>query len=135
MTHPEHADDASLRRVLERDFDVERLGRARLAVHPRTRIGSSGVLRLLIPRAFAVVSGDLSKPRVVVRPDGLAIFMCIVCIGCLVVEATMDRVRYPREYPAAFVYAVAAWFLSATFVVVARTRRAVGIALRRTAGG
>lgn len=134
MSIAEHPEHASLRSVLDREFDVVRLGRARLAVHPRRKMGSSGLLRLLLPRAVAVVSGSVAKPHVLVRPDGLAIFMGVVSLGAVLVESTMDRALYPRESPAAFVYALAGWYLVASSVAVWRTRQEVTKAIRTAAG-
>lgn len=113
----------------------ERLGRAGFEVHARGRglraerrrwVPGRGVLRLLIPRAVCKVS---PRGEAVVRPDGLAILMSVVCVGGVIVERTMDRAVYPRDYPPSFVYGLSAVYLALLLVELVISRRALARAL------
>ncbi len=117
---------AALRERLARaGFEVRSRGRG-LRAERRRRVPGRGVLRLLLPRAVCRVPprGDAS-----VRPDGLALFMSVVCVGGVIVELTMDRAVYPRDYPPAFVYGLSAGYLALLVVELAISRRALTRAL------
>ncbi|MBK7863461.1 MAG: hypothetical protein IPJ65_33640 [Archangiaceae bacterium] len=92
-----------MQRALSAEFDVF-ARKDRLRAHRRRSVPTRGVLRLLIPRVVVTVS-KLGTVRV--RPDALAWFMGLMVLGAVVVELSMDRVKYPREYPVAFPFALA----------------------------
>ena len=126
LNHPAH--DA-----LARDPALEVTGAgAVLRVTRRRSVPSRGLFRLLIPRA--VVHVQLEPRKVAVRPDGLAWFMLVTCIGGVVVELTMDRVHYPREYPPAFIFGLAAFYVVTLAAELFQSRAAVLKALARAGG-
>ena len=104
-------------------FDVDVSGGV-VRARRRRRAPDRGLLRLLLPR---VVVRLRTVDRWSVRPDGLAIGTVVVLLGGLVVEATMDRARYPREYPPEFVYGLAC----AYGLLLAFELRATRAAVRR----
>lgn len=79
-----------------------------LVVWRKRLVPRRGLFRLLIPRVRATFSPSGEAVRCTIRLDGLALFMVVMLAGGVVVERTMPRDRYPREYPPAFVYALAA---------------------------
>jgi hypothetical protein len=95
----------------------------------RRAVPRRGFFRLVIPHARARVAAAGRVPRASVRPDGWAVFMCVMLLGAVVAELAMDRVRFPREYPAAFAFVSAGLFVVALGIELARTRRAVREAL------
>ena len=101
-----------------------------LRLSRRRSAPSRGVLRLLIPRVVARVDMSSPIPHVSVLPDTLAWFMVVMFAGGVIVEVTMDRVRYPREYPPAFIFGLAAFYVVALGVEWRRTRAAILQALR-----
>lgn len=113
-------------------LDVEDRGK-HLWVTRQRALPRRGIFRILIPRAGVKVSQRDGGPRSRVRPDGIAWTVLVVIVGALLVEWRMDRVRYPREYPAAFVYGLGGVFLALLIAEVLRTRRVVRDVLARIA--
>lgn len=105
---------------------VQRQG-ARLVVARRRVFGPRrGVFRMLLPHMRTVVQARKNGGlRCTVRPDGMAIFMAVVLVGGVVVELTMDRATYPREYPPVFTYGLAAGYLLGLGAEWRYTRRLV----------
>lgn len=101
--------ELTLREALAGEFDVlpHRSGVRALR---RRRVPSRGLFRLLVPRVVVTVGTD---GRVSVRPNALAVFMTLICLGGMLVELTMPRAKYPREYPAAFPFALGGFYLGA----------------------
>jgi len=95
------------RASLQQSFEVEDRGTSLLARRRRS-LPSRGVFRLLIPRVVLRV-----KPELSVRPDALAWFMLIMCLGGVVVEVSMPRAQYPREYPPWFIFALCGFYVGA----------------------
>ena len=91
----------------------------------RRLVPSRGLFRLLIPRVVVNVELRAWQPVVSLRPDGWAWFMVVMCLGGLVTELTMDRARYPREYPPAFICGLTAFIVLNLVVEVMRSRAAV----------
>jgi len=67
--------------------------------------------RILVPQVWAVVTAADGRLRWMVRPDSLAIFMVVMLVGGVAVEVLMDRATYPRDYPPAFIYGLAAAYV------------------------
>lgn len=111
--------------ALAKSFEVQVDG-AVLIARRRRSLPSRGIFRLLIPRVVARIEGA----SVSVRPDALAWFMVVVCAGGVVVELTMDRVKYPREYPPWFVFALSAFYVANLVLEWRRTGAAAAEALR-----
>ncbi len=107
------------------EFDVEERPSG-LRLWRRRSVPRRGLFRLLIPRVRADVSEGGSWK---LRPDGLALFMCVMLAGGVFVEAVVDRAKYPREYPPAFIYALAGIYLVLCVAEIFRTRHAIGAAL------
>lgn len=101
-----------------------------LEIKRRRSVPSRGLFRLLIPRVVARVDTSSPIPHLSVLPDALAWFMLVMCAGGVIVELTMDRVRYPREYPPAFIFGLAAFYVGALVFELMQTRAAVLRALR-----
>lgn len=119
-------------RFLSADLRLEaELAGERIIVRRRRNVPRRGIFRMLIPQVTAKVRRTPDGFRLALRPDGLGVFMVIVMIGGVIVELTMDRRRYPREYPPAFVYGLAAFYLVLFVLEVARTRSVVHAALER----
>jgi hypothetical protein len=120
--------DIRARLVLSPAFEVE-VDRDVLVLSRKRMVPNRGIFRLLVPRVRATVSLAEGRARYVIRPDGLALFMMLVLIGGVVVELTMSREKYPREYPPAFVYGLAAGYFALIGLEVAMTDRFVRRAL------
>ena len=119
------------REALARAAELEVTGaEPTFRVTRRRSVPSRGLFRLLIPRVVARVDTSSPIPHVSVLPDALAWFMVVMFAGGVVVEVTMDRVRYPREYPPAFIFGLAAFYAGALVLELVRTRAAVLQALR-----
>lgn len=73
-------------------------------------LGNRGSLRLLFPMIVTKVIFKDGVVRYKSRPDGVAFIFLIITLGAVATELFMDRAEYPREYPAAFPYAIFAWF-------------------------
>lgn len=111
-------------------FDVEERDGV-VKARRRRRVPDRGLLRMLVPRVVVRVRARGSAAARAIRPDALAWFMLVVIVGGVITEWTMDRARYPREYPPAFIYGLAALYGALFVVEVVRTRRAVMQALGR----
>lgn len=61
-----------------------------------------GLFRILFP--LSIVRGNAEKLSV--RPDGWGWLILFICVMGVVIEFTMPRTRYPRNYPPVFVGAV-----------------------------
>ena len=105
-------------------FELQRSGEM-LRVTRRRQVPSRGLFRLLIPRVVVSIELRAGQPVVSLRPDGWAWFMVVMCVGGLITELTMDRARYPREYPPAFIYGLTAFIVLNLLIEVIRSRSAV----------
>lgn len=136
----EGASLATLRQCFldSRLFDV-RDGGSDLLLSRIRLVPNRGVLRLLIPRVVVRVSLADGQARYGIRLDWLAVLMTILLIGGVVTELTLDRARYPREYPPAFIYGLASVYVVLIAIELVRTRlaveRALGSALLSSALG
>lgn len=106
-------------------FDVGAAGPVVRATR-RRRVPDRGLLRMLIPR---VVVALRSVDRWSTRPDGLAIGALVVIAGGIAVELTMDRARYPRDYPPEFVFGLGCAYVLLLALELRATRAAVRRAL------
>jgi hypothetical protein len=111
--------------ALAKSFEVDVVGMVLVARRRRT-LPSRGIFRLLVPRVVARIDGASVR----VQPDVLAWFMLVVCAGGMLVEVTMDRVKYPREYPPWFVFALSAFYVANLALERRRTSAAAAEALR-----
>ena len=80
---------------------------------------------MLFPAVVTRVALVQGAVKTSTRPDGWAWFMIVMCLAGVFVELTMSRVSYPREYPAEFIYGVAAFIVANTVIELLRTRRIV----------
>lgn len=108
-------------------FTVASDGRGGLLASRVRRLPGRGVLRLLIPRVVARARPTAAGLRWRLRPDALAWFMGVIVVGGLIVEVTMDRAKYPRDYPPAFIFALGGSY----FGLLVADLIATGRALRR----
>ena len=111
-------------------LEAERAGE-RIVVRRKRRVPRRGIFRLLIPQVTARLRRTPSAFSISIRPDAVGVFMLIMLIGGVVVELTMDRARYPRDYPAAFVYGLTALYVALFVLELRRTRIVVRRALER----
>ena len=111
------------RSALQPSFEVEARGTTLIARRRRI-LPSRGIFRLLIPHVVLHV-----KPELSVRPDALAWLMLFFCLGGVVVELTMPRAQYPREYPPWFIFTLAACYVGALGFEWRQTRLAAKRAL------
>jgi hypothetical protein len=109
------------------EFDV-RTGPP-LVARRRRRVLPFRVLRLLIPHVVVRVGHAGGKRTVSAWPDALAWFMLVLCSGGVLVELTMDRARFPREYPPAFIYGLAVFYVVALVVELRTSKSAATRAL------
>jgi hypothetical protein len=107
--------------ALAKSFEVDVVGTVLVARRRRT-LPSRGIFRLLVPRVVARIDGASVR----VQPDALAWFMLVVCAGGMLVEVTMDRVKYPPW----FVFALSAFYVANLALEWRRTSAAVAEALR-----
>jgi hypothetical protein len=105
-------------------FELYTAGR-RMFARRVSWVPRGGLLSLFVPRATVWWRGERWR----VRPDRMTIFVTVMVIGGLIVELTMDRARYPREYPPAFVYGYSLGFLGLLIREIVVTRRSVRRAL------
>jgi hypothetical protein len=111
--------------ALSKSFEVEVKGGALIARRRRS-LPSRGLFRLLIPRVVARIEGA----SVQVRPDAVAWLMLVICASGVIVEATMSRVKYPREYPPWFVFALSAFYVANLAIEWRRASAAAAAALK-----
>lgn len=109
-------------------FEAEDAGSDMLLSRQRA-IPSRGIFRLLIPRVIAKVSFSAKDVRYRIRPDGMALFMVLMLAAGVVVEVTMDRSRYPREYPEWFVFVLFGVYVALLIYDWIRTKQTVERAL------
>lgn len=114
----------------DRRLEAERAGE-RIVVRRKRIVPSRGIFRLLIPHVTARVRRTPSGLLTSIRPDAVGVFMFIMLIGGVLVELTMDRARYPRSYPAAFVYGLTALYVVLFVLELVRTRTVVRGVLER----
>ena len=132
----EGADDAdALIDALRRGDAFEMGAEASSRVLRRERmVPQSGIFRLLIPRVVATLSIGAKGASFRVKPDGLALFFLFMLSGALVVELSMPRADYPREYPPEFIFGLAGAYLVALVVESFLTSRALLKLVRSTRG-
>ncbi|MEO0983949.1 MAG: hypothetical protein AAFY20_00205 [Cyanobacteria bacterium J06639_14] len=93
-------------------FDVQVSKQRLIATRRRAFLPKRGIFRLLIPRTRIIVTDSVEQmPRYFVQPDRIAIFMVIMLLGGIAVELFMDRAKYPRDYPPAFIYGLAVFYI------------------------
>ncbi len=63
-----------------------------------------GLFRILFPLSIVRAKAH-DRANLSVRPDAWGWLMLFVCVMGVVIEFTMPRVKYPRAYPPAFVFA------------------------------
>lgn len=116
-------------RLLAAQMEVLDVRDSGLTAMRRRTLPNRGLFRLLIPRVVCNirVQGNAVSPSV--RPDGLAIGIVIVCLGGLLTEFTMDRAKYPREYPPEFIYGLTAFYLVLLVLELVKSRQALARAL------
>lgn len=93
------------------------------------RVPDRGFFRLMIPRVVVHVRARRVGVKAEIRPDGLAWLMLVILTGGVIVESTMSRATYPRDYPPWFVYGLALAFVVALLAEVVVTGRAVSRAV------
>lgn len=113
-------------------FDVKIDNRHLIVTRRRRLLPRRGVFRLLIPHVRAIVTGSRERGFAIsVQPDSIAIFMVIMLLGGVAVEFLMDRVKYPRTYPAEFIYGVAALYIATLIVEMMYTWKQLRTLLNR----
>ncbi len=110
-------------------MDVVAVRDTGLSVMRRRVLPNRGLFRLLIPRVVATVKVQDNVVTAGVRPDGLAIGVIVVCLGGVLVELTMDRAKYPREYPPEFVYGLTLFYLVLLVLELVKSKRVLARAL------
>lgn len=108
-------------------FDVDTAGR-RMFARRVSRVPRGGLLSFFVPRTTVWWRGGRWR----VRPDRMTMFVVVLVLGGLIVELTMDRAKYPREYPPAFIYCYSLGFLGLLIGEFVVMRRAVRRALAGT---
>ena len=111
--------------ALSKCFEVEVNGGA-LVARRRRSLPSGGPFRLLVPRVVV----RIEEASVEVRPDAIAWLMLVICAGGVIVEATLNRAKYPREYPPWFVFALSAFSVANLAIEWRRTSAAAAAALK-----
>ena len=105
-------------------FEVRVDGERLIATRRRSWIPRSGIFRLLIPRARIFVTHHEKQSLITsLRPDPLAVFMLVMLLGGVAVELFLDPVKYPRDYPPGFIYALAIFYIGALIVEMFYTRK------------
>lgn len=120
---------SALRTSLARaDFDVTESDGALVGRRKRL-LPSRGLFRLLIPRVVCKVWLEENEARTRVRPDGIAIAMCVFCAGGLLVEATADRATHPRNYPPEFILGLSLVYAVLLVLELRKSEKALAMAL------
>jgi hypothetical protein len=105
-------------------FDVKIDDQRLIATRRRSLIPRHGIFRLLIPHSRIIVSrNEMQDLTVSVRPDTIAIFMVIMLLGAIAVELFADPVLYPRNYPPAFIYALAIFYIGSLIIEMFYSRK------------
>lgn len=108
-------------------FDVIKISdRQLIATRLRSIVPRRGIFRLLIPHAHVVVA--ITKNQVLtfsVRPDPLATFMVIMLLGGIIIEFSMNRLLYPRDYPPELIYGLALFYLGLLIIEMLYTRKLI----------
>ncbi len=81
-----------------------------LIVNRLSRLPRKGFFRFIIPRTRALVRFAQQQASYKIVLDPLALLFLLVCVGGIVVELTMPRARYPRDYPPVLPYVMLAAF-------------------------
>lgn len=84
-----------------------------------------GIFRILFPLSIVRVRGVAGAETISVRPDAWGWAILIVCIMGVIVEFTMPRAKYPRNYPPAFVFALTGVYIFNLIFDLYLTRRAL----------
>lgn len=85
-----------------------------------------GIFRVLFPLSIVRVRGTGGAESLSVRPDAWGWIILLVCVMGVIVEFTMPRAKYPRNYPPVFVFAVTAAYTFNLLFDLYLTRRALG---------
>ena len=105
-------------------FDVKIDDQRLIATRRRSLISRHGIFRLFIPHTRIIVSrNEMQDLTVSIRPDSIAIFMVIMLLGAISVELFADPVLYPRNYPPAFIYGLAIFYIGLLIIEMFYTRK------------
>jgi len=105
-------------------FEVKGDGERLIATRRRSWIPRRGIFRLLIPQARIFITHNEKQALITsLRPDPLAVFMLVMLLGGVAVELFLDPVKYPRDYPPGFIYALAIFYIGALIVEMFYTRK------------
>lgn len=83
------------------------------------------IFRLFFPRVISKLEMKKGMLKVKYRLDGLGFFMLIMVFGAIIVEFTMDRIEYPRDYPIWTPFALFIWYLGLTVYEVIQVRKSI----------
>lgn len=84
-----------------------------------------GLFRILFPLSIVRVSGNAGAETLSVRPDAWGWVILVVCVMGIIVEFTMPRAKYPRNYPPVFVFALTGVYIFNLILDLYLTRRAL----------
>lgn len=116
--------EATIKSRINQKYDITQKGDAWLISRKRI-LGNRGSLRLLFPMIVTKVTFKDGHVHYKSRPDGVAFLFLIVTLGAVATELFMDRVEYPREYPAAFPFGLFAWFFLFLIFEAIRTSKLI----------
>lgn len=84
---------------------------------------SRGFTRLLLPRVITSIRKTDNGLRATFGLDAVAVIMLVILLGATIVEFTMSRELYPREYPPELIVGlVIVYLLAIVYDVVVTTR-------------
>ena len=80
-----------------------------------------GIFRILFPLSIVRVRGETLS----VRPDAWGWVILVICVMGVIIEFTMPRAKYPRNYPPTFVFALTAVYIFNLILDLYLTQRAL----------
>ena len=84
-----------------------------------------GIFRILFPLSIVRVRGAAGNETLSVRPDVWGWVILAVSVMGVIVEFTMPRAKYPRNYPPVFAFALTGVYIFNLILDLYLTRRAL----------
>lgn len=122
-------DGQGITKKLQGDFEVNTKGKFYLLQRKRLLDGLK-IFRLFFPRVITKLTIDKGMVKYRCRLDALGLFMLVMVFGGIIVEFTMDRMEYPRDYPVWTPFALFAWYVGVTIYETSTINKTIQALLR-----
>ena len=120
--YPDTISNLTIRLTKTIVFETEKK-KEQLILRRKRILPSRGIFRLLIPRVKITAKLETNALTYRIKPDGWAWVFLVMCAGGIFTEFTMDRVKYPRDYPPEFIYGILVYFLSMLIFELQKSKR------------